>query len=121
MRCICGWGTKKPREGQRSFDHRCTYKAMGDRCEYPVGLFTEGSTSGWCIFHRQPGQPGSGAEIVRQSREIPYGDAVKKIMERNTRAQSVMEKAWDIALRHGNKPWQGDVAGFAQKVIDRAA
>jgi hypothetical protein len=119
LRCICGWGSKKPREGQKSWDHQCTYKSMGDRCSYPVGMFAEGATSGWCVFHRQPGKPGDGAEIVRQSREVPYTEAVAVIMARHVGVQSVVEKAWDIALHHGSKPWQGEIGQYAKSILER--
>lgn len=84
-RCVCGWGAKKKSEG-KSFDMRCTFSANGRRCEYPVGMFTEGNTSGWCVFHRQSLQPGEGAEIVRQSATIPYLRALEPILERNKAA-----------------------------------
>ena len=107
MRCACGWGEKKLKPGEKVFDHRCTFKAGSDRCKYPVGLFIDGATSGWCIFHRQPsvGQ-GEGSEIVRQSYSVPYLEAIKSIQRRNTESADVRNRAHEIALRHGNKPWQ---------------
>lgn len=103
LRCACGWG-KKGDKG-KYFDMVCTYKA-GERCAYPVGLFAEGNTSGWCVFHRQAGSQVDGAEIVRQSRIVPYLDALKPIIERAANSPAVVATAWDIAKRHGNKPWQ---------------
>lgn len=118
LRCVCGWGSKRPKEGQKVFDYVCTFKSMGDRCAYPVGMFLEGATSGWCIFHRQPGDPGHGAEVVRQSKTVPYVEAIAQIIARNAGAPSVVATAWDIAKRHGNKPWQGNAGELA---MERAA
>lgn len=84
-RCACGWGAKK-RDTGRHFDHQCTFKAGHDRCAYPVGLFRETATHGWCIFHRQELEAGQGAEIVRQSHIVPYHEAIKPIIEQNARA-----------------------------------
>jgi hypothetical protein len=122
LRCVCGWGAKKPDRGGKSYDMRCGYKATsGDRCDYPVGMFPEGKTSGWCIFHRQQGHPGDGAEIVRQSKQIPYREAIQQILDRNASAPSVVDLAWEIAKRHGNKPWQGELSAFAREVIKSRA
>lgn len=121
LRCVCGWGNRKQDRGGKVFDHRCTFKGAGDRCDYPVGMFLEGMTSGWCIFHRQPGQPGDGAEIVRQSKQTPYVEAIQRIIDRNASAGSVVDLAWSIALRHGNKPWQGDIGEHARAVMKRHA
>ena len=91
-RCACGWGAKKARDSGKSFDHQCTYKAGHDRCQYPVGMFVEGSTHGWCIFHRQELQAGQGAEIVRQSHTVPYLEAIQPIIESNAAAGRAMSK-----------------------------
>lgn len=104
IRCACGWG-KREGKGAKYFDMVCTYKAGTDRCAYPVGMFAEGNTSGWCIFHRQHLSQLDGAEVVRQSRMVPYLDALKPIIERGANSPSVVATAWDIAKRHGNKPW----------------
>lgn len=106
MRCACGWGKKSESKGAKYFDHVCTYKAGFDRCAYPVGLFVEGSTSGWCIFHRRNLMQREGAEVVAQSREVPYAQALEAITARNCAARSVVNTAWDIAKRHGSKPWR---------------
>lgn len=117
MRCACGWGMKKFEKGHRSFDHRCTYLAGNARCEYPVGMFAEGATSGWCIFHRQHLNQADGAEAVRQSQTVPYLDAIRGIQDTAKHAPGVVSCAMDIARRHGNKPWQ---AGNEQFLSDAA-
>lgn len=91
-RCVCGWGAKKAKDNGKTFDHVCTYKAGFDRCQYPVGLFKEGSTHGWCIFHRQELQAGQGAEIVRQSHVVPYLEAIKPIIEGNKQSGLAMSQ-----------------------------
>ena len=105
LRCACGWGAKKT-PGVKHFDMRCTYAAGSSRCCYPVGMFPEGKSSGWCIFHRQNLSSFDGAEIVRQSETVAYSDAIAAILERGANAPAVVDTAWDIALRHGNRPWQ---------------
>ncbi len=101
--CVCGWGKRKAKESfGRQFDHRCTFRAGTDRCEYPVGLFRDGGTSGWCIFHRNA--PSSdGAEIVRQSKSVPYLEAIQAIQKRNADNPNVRELRERIAARK-NKP-----------------
>lgn len=105
LRCACGWGARKDKGG-KFFDPRCTYEAKGERCHYPVGMFTEGNTSGWCIFHRQNLMQIEGAEVVEQSRRISYADAIRPMLERARNAPGVVNTAWDIAKRHGNRPWR---------------
>jgi hypothetical protein len=105
MRCACGWGARKDK-GAKYCDPRCTYEASKDRCSYPVGRYTEGNTTGWCIFHRQNVSHIDGAEIVRQSKEIPYLDAIQALIDRAKNAPGVVNTAWDIAKRHGSKSWR---------------
>lgn len=105
LRCACGWGAKKPDKGARHFDMRCTFESR-DRCCYPVAMFTEGNTSGWCIFHRQNLTHFDAAEVVRQSAEVPYAQAIQALIERTKNAPSVVATAWEIAKRHGNRPWR---------------
>lgn len=116
IRCACGWGAKK-QAGAKFYDYRCTFKSGAERCAYPVGMFTEGNTSGWCIFHRQPLQAGEGSEVVRQSATVPYARAIAGIIERTANSPSVVDTAWDIALKHGNKPWQTGIG----ELVKRAA
>lgn len=98
--CACGWGKPKAgrHEGPRT-DMRCTYKAGSDRCQYPVGMFPAGASSGWCIFHRQPLQAGQGAEITRQSHSIPYLEALQTIQEANKDNANVRALREQIAKR----------------------
>ena len=101
LRCACGWGVRKPEKGARLYDHRCTFTARGTRCSYPVGMFPEGATQGWCIFHRNA-LPSAGAEIVEQSRTVPYAEAIKSILERNKGSPGVMNTAHGMALRENS-------------------
>lgn len=87
-RCACGWGRKKVETG-KEYDHRCTFKSGFSRCAYPVGLFVEGSTSGWCIFHRNNFDPGRGFEITQQSQTVPYLEALKPIQAANDNSPAV--------------------------------
>jgi len=86
LRCACGWGVRKGERAGRIYDHRCTFTAGGTRCEYPVGLFAEGRTSGWCVFHRQA-RPQDGVEIVMQSQRVPYLEAIRPMIEKNLDAE----------------------------------
>lgn len=108
QRCACGWGAKRGEKSQKFYDMRCTFRAGSERCNYPVGMFAEGNTSGWCIFHRQPLDAGQGAEIVRQSFSVSYADAIRPMLERAKSAPGVIETAHEIALRLGDKPWPSD-------------
>src|SRR4051812_15317620 len=101
-RCACGWGARKGEKVGREFDHRCTYRAGGDRCQYPVGMFTEGATSGWCIFHRNNTNPAAGQEIVDQSARVPYLDAIKAIQARNADSAGVRATRAELKPGAGN-------------------
>lgn len=116
LRCACGWGLKRGEKAGRVYDHRCTFTAGRDRCAYPVGMFPEGSTSGWCIFHRNA-KPEDGAEIVRQSHEIPYAEALKPIQERAKGAPGVVNTSHEIALRVGNRAWPSDAFGELKTML----
>lgn len=107
VRCACGWGLKKPDKGTKLYDHRCTYVAGGSRCAYPVGMFPEGATQGWCVFHRQQANGALGAEIVEQSKIVPYAEALKPIIARGAASPSVVNTAHEIALRVGNRNESG--------------
>ena len=118
LRCACGWGAKKPDKGSKFFDMRCTYKAGSDRCNYPVGMFAEGNTSGWCVFHRQNPSQGVGAEIVMQSQRVDYAKAIQSLMDKAKNAPGVVDTAWEIAKRHGNKPW-GEPSEYLAEAMRR--
>ena len=114
--CACGWGKRKLTEKVgKVFDHRCTFRSYGDRCEYPIGLFMEGATSGWCIFHRGA-LPEDGAKIIEQSRTIPYAEAIKPIQERNANNANVKALREKIAARRGD-PQQ--IAGALPEIPER--
>lgn len=107
IRCACGWGQKRGEKG-KYFDHRCTYRAGSERCGYPVGMFPEGNTSGWCVFHRQNLDQASGAEVVSQSSRVKYLDAIQPMLDAAKNAPGVVDTAWEIALRTGNRAWPSD-------------
>lgn len=68
--CGCGWkADKRPvaGPGQIFRDKQCTYLANLERCQYPVGFYDHGATSGWCIFHRLSRDGATGAQIVSES------------------------------------------------------
>jgi hypothetical protein len=121
IRCACGWGAKRTsaRGSERArgpvFDHRCTYKGAVARCAYPVGMFPSGATSGWCVFHRQPLQPGEGSEIVRQSASMPYAEALAKLFAGAKESPSVR------ATREAMKARQPDAVGDEGSFFDEAA
>lgn len=117
LRCACGWGLRKGK-GDRNFDHRCTFQVGGERCSYPVGMFPEGATSGWCIFHRSL-PANRGGEVVQQSKTVPYAEAIKSIAAQGQRSPSVIATAHEIALRHGNKPWQESASEFVPDSLKR--
>lgn len=120
LRCACGWGVKKEKGG-RFFDMRCTYEAHKDRCHYPTACFSEGASSAWCIFHRQNVSQIDGAEIVRQSQSVRYADAVQTIIDRAKGSVGVVNTAWDIAKRHGNRSWRSGSGDEFPAVKERAA
>lgn len=116
LRCACGWGVRKGEKPGRFYDMRCTYQA-GERCNYPVGLFLEGNTTGWCVFHRQSLRAGDGALIVAQSSRVPYAEAIRVLIEKGCSSPSVVDTAHDIAKHHGRKPWQaGNAKTFSDAV-----
>jgi hypothetical protein len=73
-----------------------------------VGMFAEGNTSGWCVFHRQSLDQRLGAEVVAQSGRIPYIEAIKPMLDAAKAAPGVVDTAHEIALRTGNRPWPSD-------------
>lgn len=107
--CACGWGKRKVTERiGKVFDHRCTFRTFGDRCEYPVGWFEMGATTGWCIFHRNA-LPGDGTPIVEQSRSVPYAQAIKPIIARNADNPNVRALRERIAAKRGDPQRVGSV------------
>lgn len=117
LRCACGWGVKRGDKSAKFHDMRCTYKAGENRCHYPVGMFAEGNTSGWCVFHRQQLSQRDGAAVVEQSERVPYLQAIKPLIDAAKNAPGVVETAHEIALRHGKKPWQASLAAALSDAI----
>lgn len=102
LRCACGWGVRKGEKAGKLYNHRCTYHAGQERCSYPVGMFPEGASSGWCIFHRQQPNQHVGAEVVRQSRTVPYLEALQPLLEHHKNGYGTVNTAHAIALHRGN-------------------
>ena len=95
---------------------RCAAATAAGRCEYP-GIFSGGGRAWYCPWHHQnPAGPDASVWIER-SAEIPFEHAAGKRAERihaeSTRAPVVVETAWDIAERHGNRPWRRTGEPFA--------
>lgn len=109
-RCKCGWENPKfakpeTRPGQRALDPRCTYRHHADRCCYPVGLYSQGQSDGWCIFHRNMDVERTqehGAEIVRDSlghTRADYLERVEKLLNRKTQINPDLQKLADNTAR----------------------
>ncbi len=96
-----------------SNSNRCAATDTTGRCEYP-GVFSDGTSgegSWYCPWHREDRIGEQASRFIRASREIPYEIARQKRMDRmgleGQRTAVVVDTAHGIALRHGDKPWQG--------------
>ena len=73
--CECGWGKegKKARaKASRTtpdmgWKHVCTWRSGSLFCTYPVGLFIDQNTRGFCMFHRAQEGGIEAATIARDS------------------------------------------------------
>lgn len=75
--CACGWGSgglrgknrgKGPATPVVDWTHVCTWRSGNLRCEWPVGRFDQGTTRGFCLFHRAQEGGVEAAEIARDSK-----------------------------------------------------
>ena len=106
--CSCGWSAPdKPRSSAApALDPdrgRCAWMVDTARCCYPgtTSHDTHGGGAWYCRFHFNCGDPITGMRIIEQSQSVSY------VGERNEAASPVVvSTAWDIAKRHGNKPWR---------------
>lgn len=91
---------------------QCAARDTTGQCAYP-GLFSEG-TSGdgpwFCPWHFHNAAGPDASRWIEVSRDVPYAEAMAKREARMRndaiRAPGVVERAWDIAKRHGNRAWQ---------------
>lgn len=65
--CACGWGAKSKKDFGPKHDMVCQWVSSGLRCRYPVGMFPEGATKGFCIFHRATPSGPESAKIADES------------------------------------------------------
>ena len=91
---------------------RCAARDMTGQCEYP-GIFSQGTAGegAWrCPWHRDDMAGPEASRWIEVSRKVPYAEALAKREERMRldaiRAPGVIERAREIAKRHGNRPWQ---------------
>lgn len=97
----------------------CAARGPGGGCQYP-GIFAE-STSGsdvwWCPWHFHDRVGPEAARWIDVSHEVPYARALEKraarMLDEAQTSPSVRMTAWDIAKRHGPRPWQPSRAAFA--------
>lgn len=93
---------------------RCAATSAVGSCQYP-GIFsdaTSGEGSWYCPWHRVERSGPEADAWIERSHKIPYEVArAKRIDRMNAEAQgtaAVRHTAHAIALRHGQKPWQGN-------------
>lgn len=105
--------TRRLKTGNRD-EQRCAATDMTGRCEYP-GIFSDGTMGEgphYCPWHRTDRSGPDASAWIERSRNIPFEVArAKRIDRMNTEAQgtaAVRHTAHAIALRHGQKPWQGN-------------
>ncbi len=104
--CGCGWeAPDKPRRVEPALDldrWRCAWMAGPERCWSPgaVSHGTLGMSAWYCAAHLRCDDPSLGAKIVAESRNP------KPRITNGYASPAVVNTAWDIAKRHGNKPWQ---------------
>ena len=104
--------TRRLRAGTRT-GSGCAARGVAGACQYP-GIFsddTHGSSTWWCPWHVRERSGPEAERWLQVSHDVPYETAAAKRAERMrgeaTRTPGVVETAHAIALRHGNKPWQG--------------
>ena len=91
---------------------RCAARDTTGQCEYP-GIFNEGTNGEgrwWCPWHRLDHAGPEASRWIEVSRQVPYAEAMAKRQARMhndaIRSSGVVERAWDIAKRHGARAWQ---------------
>lgn len=107
--------TRRMKTGARSAEG-CAFADASGRCQYP-GIFSDGtggSDRWYCHWHRVDRSGPEALRWIEISRNVPYEEAqAKRVVRMNAEAQrapAVMEVAHAIALKHGNRKWQGSLA-----------
>lgn len=111
---------RRVRSGSSSQASTCAAKdPLAGACRYP-GIFSDGTTGGehwYCPWHREDRVGEAAAKFIEMSHSTPYAKAaakrVARLQEAATHSPSVLNTAHAIALRHGDRPWQGHQFGAA--------
>lgn len=103
--------TRRMKAGQRDAG-RCAARDANAQCAYP-GLFSDGTGGDgpwWCPLHRVERAGPEASKRIAYSLETPWEDFRARQMAKRAgdgaRSPAVVERAWDIAKRHGNRQWQ---------------
>ena len=91
----------------------CAASGASGTCSYP-GIWSDSTSGGerwYCPWHRLEHSGPEAERWIEVSHEVPYEAAMAKRVERmrleSHGAPGVVDLAHVIALRHGDKPWQG--------------
>lgn len=103
--------TRRMKTGQRDAS-RCAARDANAQCAYP-GLFSDGTGGDgpwWCPLHRIERVGAEASKRIDYSQQVSWEtfrakQLAKRLVEA-TASPAVVERAWDIAKRHGNRPWQ---------------
>lgn len=109
--------TRRMKAGNRE-SQGCAAVDSSARCAYP-GIFsdgTQGEGSWWCPLHRIERVGPEASKRIEYSHNVSWEDfrakQGKKRAAEVIKAPAVVQTAWDIAKRHGNRPWQANVVDF---------
>jgi hypothetical protein len=116
--------TRRLKTGSRE-GSRCADVDPTGRCEYQ-GVFSDGTLgegSWYCPWHRLERSGPEASRFIEASRNYAEEGAFAKRLARyhaeSIRAPSVVNTAWDIAKRHGNRPWQTGIADKLPEFLKR--
>jgi hypothetical protein len=107
--------TRRMKAGNRSAEG-CAATDHTGRCSYP-GIFSDGTAGEgqwWCPWHRQDRTGPEASRWIETSRNVLWEVARERrairMLAESQRTPSVRNTAWDIAKRHGDRPWSGSFA-----------
>lgn len=126
--CACGWGSRGKRATNRpapgpQYRMRCAWHVAGLECVNPVGMFSEGRTSGFCLLHRATPEGCAAAEIAEESHALSPEEFIERCMdttygprgEDGTRADNANVTALRARLRE--RAEGGSVGLFASRLV----